>query len=145
MDTHTIDQLLLKNPLTRKFYLGCYPADKIPLTNRVPVSIVVNEDEADKPGTHWVAIFIKSKEHVYYFDSYASLPNVNIASYLDRFQGITLNPVPFQSLQSEVCAHYALFFVYMASAGRSMTTITNILKAQNNPDSYVVNFVKRNF
>lgn len=42
MDTKTIDRILRDHPITRKFFNGVYAADKIPICNKYPCSMVIN-------------------------------------------------------------------------------------------------------
>jgi hypothetical protein len=39
------------------YHVGVYAADTIPYVIRKPAAIIVNPDEQDKPGTHWVAMY----------------------------------------------------------------------------------------
>lgn len=146
MDTKGVNRCLGGHPLTRPFYLGCYPSDKLPPVLRTPASIVVNEDESDEPGSHWVGIFVKDKRTAYYFDSFGTAPTAMIADYLEQFGRVVSNEKAYQSPETSVCGHYVLYFVYMASLGFNMSMIKCVLDKQfANPDKFVVDFVKRNF
>lgn len=146
MDTKTINNLLGKHFLTRQFYLGCYPADKLPRIHQTPASIVINEDESDEPGSHWVGIFVKSKECAYYFDSFGMPPAPLIEKYLKNFPRIVSNRHVFQSPDSTVCGHYVVYFIFMASVGYSMHSIKrNLFANSKHTDDYVVKFVSNNF
>lgn len=133
----------MKNKRTRKYYVGCYPADMIPEFKKFPASVVINLDNSDKEGSHWVSIFARSKDHAYYFDSYGLLPeNSNILAYLKKFKKITWQKAVIQSIVSNVCGYYVIFFIYMCSLGKSYDEINNILSRKAGVDKYVVNFVR---
>ena len=64
--TFQIDNYLRKN----ESYLGTFPLDRLPdLPNKFPKSIIINTDQSNKPGDHWIAIVLTEK-HAYYFDSF---------------------------------------------------------------------------
>lgn len=58
------------------------------------IGIIFNLDAHDKPGSHWVALYIDLiKNKVYYFDSYGMEPPTEIKNLVDRIQeqGRSLN------------------------------------------------------
>lgn len=72
MNSFELDKILRRNPVTRRIYCGVHPSDRIPLIKKFPCAMIINFDEAEKPGTHWVALYAPSKFHVKYFDSLGS-------------------------------------------------------------------------
>ncbi len=52
-----------------KRFKGVYPYDIMP-TLKLGESAIINTDSHDKGGTHWVALFRKSRKQYYFFDSY---------------------------------------------------------------------------
>lgn len=143
MNTATINGLLNHNPITRRYYRGCYAVDQIPpiKDEEFPQAMVVNEDPQGKPGSHWVGIFVKSKHEVYYFDSFARKPKPQILKYLEQFPNVEINKYSYQSHFTDVCGHYVLFFIYQCCLGYSMEKIERILGSYENPDRYVHYFV----
>lgn len=103
-------------------------------------------DNSNKLGSHWVAMFAPSKDKVYYYDSYGIKPwNSKISKYLRRFKTIIPNKITFQSLVSEVCGYYVIYFIYMCSLGKSLRYITRILNAAKpRVDLYVYKYVHNN-
>ena len=145
MDNLTLAEKLSKSSVTNKHFGGVFASDKIPMPPGVPVSFVVNTDPADKPGQHWLGLYVKSPSHIYYFDSYSFPPNENLRQYLTNFSKVIQNRTTFQSLESSVCGYYVMYFIYMASLGYSMYQIETNLKRQRNPDRYVVRFCNKFF
>lgn len=144
MNNRQIDLRLVANSFTLPIYGGCYPSDKIPQPRKIPIAYVINEDKSGNPGTHWVAIFILSPYHAYYFDSYAGTPNNMVAKYLKQFSRVTRNINRYQAPNTSTCGFYTLYFIYMCSLGYDMTQIELVLSTQINPDFFVVDFVNRN-
>jgi len=143
MDTTTINRILRSLPSTQRQYAGCFPSDALNLPSRYPSAAVINTDESDQPGTHWVAVYMKSPSTVYYFDSYGIDPVANVEAFLSRFAHRTENSCIIQSVNSYVCGHYCIFFLIHCCRGFSYEQIMSILLNQNNPDAFVANFVRR--
>ena len=143
MDNLSINQVMFKNPVTRKYFLGTFPADRIPRVNKFPASFVVNMDNSDKLGSHWVAMYIPSRNTIYYYDSFGIKPsNPNIRRYLRRFKHPFENKITFQSLITDICGYYVMYFIYMSSRNHNVFSISKILCRQRNPDLFVWRFVK---
>ncbi len=101
--------------------------------------MVINLDKSDEEGSHWVALYIKNRRTVNYFDSLGADPPFEIAKYLSRFEKLFRNTVCIQSDSSKVCGQYCIYFIYYASLD---LTFANILKTLYipNPDSFVRKF-----
>jgi hypothetical protein len=144
-DNRTLSRKLKRSRVTRRNFGGVFAADRIPPPGRIPISYVVNTDTADKPGEHWVGLFIKSRHHIYYFDSYAKPPNEYLSRYLSQFSKVTSNQKTFQAEESTVCGYYILYFIYMASLGYTIPQIETHLSGYRNPDRFVVQFNNKFF
>ena len=74
-----------------------YAADHVPkILSPTPIAIVTNLDTSNKPGSHWIAIYIDRNGYGIYFDSYGLAPM--LTHHLDRlirncvrFNGIRKN------------------------------------------------------
>ena len=159
MDSRQIEKILWSNKWTRTNFLGCFAADQIPKTIiKYPASLIINLDDKNKPGTHWVAAYIKTPTRVFYFDSFGSLnclypqnikpkpycltgPNSTIYDFLYSFDSVTTNKIIYQSLYSDNCAHYCIYFIHAMSIGIPFDKIVNILDMQPNPNNFVSQFV----
>jgi hypothetical protein len=62
-------------------FLGVFALDRIPPRARGDVKMIINLDPADKPGTHWVAVWRKG-DVGYYYDSFARKPPPKIKAWL---------------------------------------------------------------
>jgi hypothetical protein len=61
MKTSDIDRILRRNLVTAPFYLGCFAADRIPISPpHYPHCMVVNTDPGWAKGAHWVSIYLPS-------------------------------------------------------------------------------------
>lgn len=140
--TNEIDSILKRNKITRQVYRGCYAADMIPKLHRFPSAMVVNMDESDLPGSHWVALFTPNRHHVYYFDSLGGEAPVKVQEYMRKnFNMITQQNVQIQHPQTKVCGHYAIYFVYMSANKQPFERVLRYLRKLRRPDIYVFDFV----
>lgn len=144
MEGGVINRAMKKNPITKRFYLGTFPADRIPKVTSYPSSMVVNMDNSNLPGSHWVAMFVPSRDTIFYYDSFGVPPyNKNIQKFLKQFRRVEVNRTTFQSMISDVCGYYVMYFLYFCSQGYSIQKIKETLAAQTNPDEYVYRFANR--
>lgn len=133
MNTLEIDSLLCSHPVTRPFFRGTFPSDKLPryLLPR-PSILVVNSDKSGLPGEHWLGIVLpKSTSSVQcceYFDSFGMRPYV---SYFDSFvrrnaDVCVYNDVAVQSPQSDSCGKFVCIFLLYRCMGFSFKDIKDL-------------------
>jgi hypothetical protein len=83
METFQIEHIL-KNVLGDVFH-GVFPSDMIPPVEKYPVAMVCNTDPHDKPGQHWIAMYISDDGIGEYFDSYGQPPFIgNFIEFLNN-------------------------------------------------------------
>lgn len=91
---------------------------------KTKIGIIFNTDPHNKPGQHWISMFINiKKRHIFFFDSTGESPPVEIINFVDRIkkQGKSINPkiiFKFDSNQgiehqygNTECGIYSLFFI----------------------------------
>ena len=59
LSTIDLNQILQRNPITKKVYLGTYPACEIPKSRKKRYCFITNTDQHDEPGTHWTAWMVE--------------------------------------------------------------------------------------
>jgi hypothetical protein len=142
MDERRIDRILSSCETTARFFKGVYAADAIKPPRNYPASMVVNLDKKRKPGSHWVAIFARSPREAVYFDSYGQPPpDGPIKQFLGRFDKLTASEFPIQSVVSNVCGYYCIYFIAKCSIGETYPRILAELARKQNMDAYVRHFV----
>lgn len=118
-------------------FLGAQPSDfsKIAILDwkqllKTPyIGIIFNTDPHNKPGAHWIGVYIDNKmKSVDYFDSLGNLPNKNIVSFLKHFKKyqFTFNKREHQKGGSN-CGVYSCYFIIQRLKGRSFEHITKKL------------------
>lgn len=91
---------------------------------KTKIGIVFNTDPHNKPGQHWISMFINiKKKHIFFFDSTGDKPVPEIIKLVDRIkeQGLNLTPkIVFKYDSNEgvehqygntECGIYSLFFI----------------------------------
>ena len=91
---------------------------------KTKIGIIFNTDPHNKPGQHWISMFINiKKKKIFFFDSTGDKPSKEIMVLIKRIeeQGLNLNPkIKFKSDSNEgiehqygntECGIYSLFFI----------------------------------
>lgn len=82
---------------------------------------VLNLDEMDDHGTHWVAVFNDE-----YYDSYGLPPP-------EKLSALSYNMVQHQKINSPLCGLYSCFYLYCRNLGISRYIVCyDLLKAKGN-------------
>ena len=115
-----------------------------------PCSIIANTDPLHKPGEHWVALYLPPhSKSVEFFDSYGLSPatlHKDFETFCSRQGNQTIyNNVCLQNIDSQVCAHFCLFFLYSRRFGRSIQDILLNFSPHDKygNEEFVFNFVYR--
>ena len=151
MDTSQILAALESDPVTRKKFCGVFSSDHLPkVVDRFPCGFIANTGPADKPGLHWVCFYFQSKLKGEFFDSYGRPPDYYqeiFKEYLiNHGDNWTFNSKQLQSVSSDVCGQYCVFYLSHRARGHSMNTIVNMLDSNRNVnDKKVFRFVRRHF
>lgn len=135
MDTRTIFKSLNKY----NCFIGVYPRDKLPKIDKIPSALIVNTDTSDKPGEHWIAIFVSEKETIY-FDSFGLPPyHEDILNFLQNTPGeISFNTVTLQSASADTCGQYCVLFVKMKCRGYTYEDLLAIFTRNTFVNDYMV-------
>lgn len=147
MNSSTIHKILSRDPYTARYFGGVYPSDKIPEVHRTPAAFVINTDKHNEPGTHWIALFIEDKKTLEFFDSYGLSPGVygnDIARFVMTFSDVKWNKLCLQSLTSNVCGPYCIYYLFKRCQGFCMNYILSQLAGRKN-DFRMYQFVKKKY
>ena len=149
MDSLEIARILKQDRFTKHYFRGVFACDKLPRRHVPrPSAFVVNTDPSDKPGQHWVAIYISQNGEGEYFDSYGQKPSLpQVKSFLKKNASST--DYSHRSLQgplSAVCGQYTIFFLLHRCRGLSMTKITRLFSSDKFDNDIAVNdFIREHF
>ena len=74
-------------------------------------SFVINLNESDEPGSHWVAMVFGS-DLILYFDSFGLAPPEEVLMLRKKHRvNVAFNSTHYQAFTSVLCGYYCLFFL----------------------------------
>jgi hypothetical protein len=151
MNTTQIAAVLKTLPYTKSKFKGVYPSDRLPADiEKYPAALVANVDSHDKPGSHWCAFYIDENQEGEFFDSYGQTPeeySVNFKNFLDQnCKRWSYNSQVIQSLGSNVCGHYCLYYLINHCKNVSLKHIvTRFTRNSRINDRFVYQFIVKHF
>ena len=126
---------MLPHPLTnfeiREYYEneprfnGVYSRDNLPKTIKNG-AYIINLDEYADVGTHWIALYAKNNEVIYFDSSDVE----HIPKEIKRFIGhkdIKINIFRIQANNSIMCGYFCIGFTDLMFAGRSLINFSSLL------------------
>lgn len=111
MDTLSIINVI--KPYQRyNIFKGVFPCDLLPKKFSLPAIFVINLSPHSEPGSHWIAIYITSMRHAFYFDSFGfPVNNQYISLFLKKHANkINYNVKQLQHITSNKCGHFCCAF-----------------------------------
>ena len=122
-----LDHLAKHHCSLGKYFYKTVACDRLPKkpVKRTPVAYIVNTDPHDKPGKHWLALWTEGNK-CEVFDSYGLPLEVYqttkpLENWLkEQWKYVIHNTSPLQSVYSQSCGDYALFFLIAKAEGQSL-------------------------
>ena len=151
MNTVQLTLILRKDKYTRGVFQGVHPTDKLPTSvSSYPALFIANVDTSDKPGSHWIAFYFTKDREGEFFDSYGLPPNKysrTFTNFLNKNSNSwKFNSKTLQSINSNVCGHYCLYFALFRSRQVSMSTIVNRFSSNKSGNDFLVKrFIDKRF
>lgn len=126
--------LLKRHPNTSIRVMGAHEHD--PVVKKLPAAFVFNTQAIDKPGEHWVCIYITRERIGFFFDSFGRHPRqLNKACWAKLLNSNTrrwiCNKQAVQPLDSPNCGYYVCKTLYELGKGHKFSTIVNSLNEQS--------------
>lgn len=151
MNTRQITKVLEKDPVTKLYFQGVFPSDQLPSSIlRYPAVLVANVDPHEKPGSHWCAFYFTQDQKGEFFDSYGLKPEDYVCTFNDfvkrNSKEWTFNHQRLQSLDSNVCGHYCLYYLTNRCRNVSLKTIVaRFSRNFNQNDRFVYRFITKHY
>ncbi len=118
MNSNEVDRFLRQR---LRDFDGVFSVDNLPDD---PHLLVCNTDPSDKPGRHWIAIYVDEDGRGDFFDSFGCRPNASFERYMNRqCLSWNFNDRQLQSIASKFCGHYCIYFCIARSSGVDMCKI----------------------
>jgi hypothetical protein len=139
----TIDEILNKDPDTKKIYLGSFAFDERPSQPTYPSCFILNTDIRTKPGQHWLAFFYNKKGFCDFFDSYAKPPSYyNLQNYIEKTSnGWNYNKIRLQG-QSNLCGLYSILFLLFKSKNKIINFFQEFYSNFTKNDNNILKLIK---
>ena len=143
---------LLGNLLTGKCIIradepsfnGVYSRDNLPKITKKG-AYVINLDEYENTGTHWIALFIKTNEFIY-FDSFGieHIPK-EVNKFIGSNKKITANTFRTQAYDSIMCRCFCIEFINYMLKGKTLLDYTNLFSPNDlKKNDRVINRIFKN-
>ena len=150
METTDIVRVLSKDAYTRwlvcDVFDGVHAAYQLHSPLKRPTAMVVNTEPSWKQGRHWVAIYLPNTGSLEYFDSFGEPPKVSFIRRFLKNKPFVYNHKPLQSLTSDVCGHYCIYYLVHRARGMDMDGITaRFDKDRERNDEDVFAFVHQHY
>ena len=124
-------------------FRGVFAADTLPAIEK-NCGYICNTDTINLPGKHWISFYVPKKGPIEFFDSYGFIPYIyNFYDFIGEHYFI-YNNVQLQSLFSNVCGQYCIFYLLARFSGIPYIDFLNIFDNHNN-DYYVNEFINDMF
>ncbi len=100
-------------------FRGVYPKDQLPTSIEENESGIVNLENSNKSGSHWVAYYNDKKlKYVLYFDSFGVPPPKELEKYLRTSnKKIQYNTSQIQAFRFTSCGYYSMMFIISMNNG----------------------------
>ena len=137
--------------MSKSRFNGVNSIDNLPKITKKG-AYVINLDEYENTGTHWIALFIKTNE-VIYFDSFAIehiskeintfIGNEQSSSAKARNKEIKANIFRIQAYDSIMCGYFCIEFINYMLKGKTLLDYTNLFSPNDSRKNDRV--IKRTF
>jgi hypothetical protein len=149
MNTEQINCTLYSVPWIASTYVGCFPVDKLPVVDSLPMAMIVNADPSTKPGTHWMALYFTVDRRCEFFDSLGRQPHAygyDFNAYTTQLRcGVWQRMEQIQGALSNVCGQYCVLFIACRCHGFSVGEVSRMFSpfTREANDRLVVSFFRR--
>ena len=121
LTTIQLNNVLMNNPVTKKYYIGTFPGCVIPAVKSKKYSFITNTDLHDQRGEHWNAWMVQGQK-VLFFDSFGRDPSDSTfpeiyKELLNGFKILNYTKTRVQNFTSSTCGYYCIHFIYLLSLG----------------------------
>lgn len=138
-----LNHILTHDGSTSPYFQGVYAKNTLPQLESNTCAIV-NTDDSSEAGSHWLAFFVTKEKNLEVFDSYGNSPHF-YGIQTSNYANIKWNSIVFQSLTSNVCGHYCIYFLLKRCQGHSLYSIVDYLYITNVKDFQMYQFVKKKY
>ena len=130
-----ISNILTRDLKSNQVFRGVFASNALPrfLNKGQTHALVINLDSHDKPGSHWVGVFINASGSCIYFDPIGFPPFVHTIQYFIKrnCSALQCNEMMIQNILSYTCGYYVIYFLRQMVRGMSLKDFQSNFKANN--------------
>lgn len=147
MNSLELIQFLKQDPECKKYFLCVFARDRLPKVQKLPSCFILNTDNHNEPGEHWLAMFFNIYNQAEFFDSYGLHPRVyGLEEYLnENSKSWTYNNKRFQSFYSNMCGEICLFYLFFKCRNFSLFNIQNMFTKDYEKNELLIKYFLKNF
>ena len=129
LTTLELNKILYENSVTKRFFVGTYPACVLPKTKKTFYSFITNTQTHDESGEHW-NVWIVAGNRLTFFDSFgrdskdSTLPQ-HYRDFTRQFKNIKHVNNRVQGWNSKACGYFCVHFIYLMSIGLGVKIFIN--------------------
>ena len=145
MNSVDIFKYLINDSITKKYFVGVFSRDELPKSiKNKPCCFIMNTDNRNQPGRHWLAFYYDVNRNAVFFDSFGLHPShYQLEEYLDKTSNSWIyNNLRIQSFFSSYCGHFCIFFLYFICRKYSLKYIQKLFSNNESNEKFVSNFLK---
>lgn len=125
---------------TEPDYLGAFPCDRLPNSNKPVYFLIVNTKPSGHEGEHWQLIYVKHNQ-AFFFCSLGRKFGPIIKKYLDRFDIVYYNKNKPQLCNEITCGGYAVFVAKMLCLGHKFKDLCKFFDVISKDDMFIRYFM----
>jgi len=134
--TSNFDLINYAKQLKIKYFRGYFMNDEIPKRIRTNECGIVNLQNSDQNGSHWVSYYKNGKEK-YYFDSYGLDCTNEMLKYLKPTKNsppLIISTYQIQKLGTVICGQICIYVLYMLGKNNKFINILLSLMNEFHPE-----------
>ena len=146
MDSLQIKNILKKDVVAKKYFIGVLARDKLPKKVDWPSSLILNTDTSNKPGEHWLALYYDENGNCEFFDSFGFHPDFyNLTNYLKlTSKSFIYNKKTLQGIFSKYCGHYCILFLLIRSRNFSLNYFLKFFETNTEKNDELIKTLIKN-
>ena len=144
MNNFEIENLLTSVKYTKSLFAGVYCVDNLPSHVQLYPSVyVINTDESNGSGEHWVCVYFDVNCNAEFFCSFGNAPDYYDKRILKFIKNNSFlwksNTKRLQNDLSTVCGQYCIFYCFCKAHYFTMNKICSLFSADYVSNDYIVN------
>lgn len=147
MNSSEISLILKSLNQTKHIFIGVFACDTLPrYIVKKPALLICNTHPIEKPGEHWISIYITRNNNAEYFDSFGLPPtNKFIINFLEKnCNKFLYNKQMIQSLFSNYCGQFCIMYAFHKGLSKSLRIFLRLFDLKNplKNNKIVLNFFR---